>query len=164
MKHVCQINKRLSLCLCITYNHSYDYFIDLIIYIILSSLLGPCSHLLGLHNLGSQIFLKDAPLALGPNFGPSVEFWVRLPLLKTQAHVAIALGTPRGTNTKTPLTMFCQLLWFYGNYVNIVYVKQANLALNPVHKRSQNSMIWCPAKSEPISTPLTRSKCPNPLE
>ena len=60
--------------------------------------------LLGLHNFGSQIFLEDAPLALGPNFGPSVEFWVRLPPLKTQVHAVIALGTPRGTITKTPLT------------------------------------------------------------
>ena len=60
--------------------------------------------LLGLHNLGSQIFLEDVPLALGPNFGPSFEFWVWLPLLKTQVHVVIALGTPRGTITKTPLT------------------------------------------------------------
>jgi hypothetical protein len=60
--------------------------------------------LLRLQNLGSQIFLEDAPLALGPNFGLSVEFWIRLPLLKTQAHVVIALGTPRGTITKTPPT------------------------------------------------------------
>jgi hypothetical protein len=49
--------------------------------------------------------LEDAPLALGLNIGPSVEFWVRLPLLKTQVHVAIVLGTTRGTNTKTPLTL-----------------------------------------------------------
>jgi hypothetical protein len=47
---------------------------------------------------------KNVPLALGPNFGPLVEFWVRLPLLKTQVHVVIALGTPRGIITKTPLT------------------------------------------------------------
>jgi hypothetical protein len=61
--------------------------------------------LLGLHNLGSQLFLEDASLALGPNFGLSVEFWVRLPLLKTQVHVMIALDTPRGTITKTPPTL-----------------------------------------------------------
>ena len=65
--------------------------------------------LLGLQNLSSQIFLEDAPLALGPNFGLSVEFWVRLLLLKTQVHIVIPLGTPRDTITKTPLTMlnFC---------------------------------------------------------
>ncbi len=73
---------------------------------------------LSFHNLGSQLFLlEDAPLALGPNFGPSIEFWVQLPLLKTQAHVAIALGTTHGTSTKTPLILsyvshlFC-VLWF----------------------------------------------------
>jgi hypothetical protein len=67
--------------------------------------------LLGLHNLGSQIFLEDAPLALGPNFGPSVEFWVRLPLLKTQVHVVIALGTPRGIITKKYPSHFWRLHW-----------------------------------------------------
>ena len=68
--------------------------------------------LLGLHNLGSQIFLEDVPLALEPNFGPSVEFWVRFPPLKTQVHIVIALGTPRGTITKTPLTIFkFYVLW-----------------------------------------------------
>ena len=59
---------------------------------------------LGFHNLGSQLFLEDAPLALGPNFGPLVEFWIQLPLLKTQIHVVIALGMTRGINTKTSLT------------------------------------------------------------
>ena len=58
---------------------------------------------LGFHNLGSQIFLEDAPLAFGPNFGPSIEFGFLL-LLKTQVHVVIALGTSRGIVTKTPLT------------------------------------------------------------
>jgi hypothetical protein len=70
----------------------------------LTSLLGLCPILLELHNLSSKIFLEDVLLALGPDFGPSVEFWVRLPLLKTQAHVVIALGTTRGIYTKTPVT------------------------------------------------------------
>ena len=51
-----------------------------------------------------SIFLEDVPLALGPNFGLLVEFWVQLPHLKTQVHVVIALGMPRGNITKTPLT------------------------------------------------------------
>ncbi len=72
--------------------------------IVLSSLFGSCSPYLGFRDFGSQLFLEDAPLALGPNFGPSVEFWVRLPLLKTQVHVVIALDTTRGISTKTPLT------------------------------------------------------------
>ena len=59
---------------------------------------------LGFHSLGSQPLLEDAPLALRLNFGPSVEFWIRLLLLKTQVHVVIALGMTRGTNTKTPPT------------------------------------------------------------
>ena len=59
---------------------------------------------LGFYNLSSQLFLEDASLALGPNFGPSVEFWVRLSLLETQAHVVIALSMTRGANTKIPLT------------------------------------------------------------
>ena len=59
------------------------------------------------YNLGSKLFLEDAPLALRPSFGPSVGFWVRLPLLKIQAHVAIALDMTRGINTKT--------LTFFGN-------------------------------------------------
>jgi hypothetical protein len=65
---------------------------------------------LGFHSLSSQLFLEDAPLALGSNFGPSVEFWVRLPLLKTQVHVVITLGMTNGFSTKTPLT-----------YVNVDY-------------------------------------------
>ena len=35
---------------------------------------------LGFSDFGFWIFLRSVPLALGPNFGPSVEFWVRLPL------------------------------------------------------------------------------------
>ena len=72
--------------------------------ITLTSLLDPCPILFGLHNLGSQIFLEDTPLAFKPDFGPSVEFWVRLPLFKTQVHIMIALSTTRGIITKTPLT------------------------------------------------------------
>ena len=60
--------------------------------------------------LAFNYFLEDAPLALGSNFGPLVEFWVRLPPFKIQVHVVIALGTPRGTITKTPLT-FWRLHW-----------------------------------------------------
>ncbi len=56
---------------------------------------------LGLDSFGFQLFLEDTPLALGPNFGPSVEFWVRLPLHKAQMHVATALGATRGTSTKS---------------------------------------------------------------
>ena len=56
--------------------------------------------LLRLYNFSSQIFLEDVLLALGLNLGPLVEFWVQLPLFKTQVHVVIALGTPRGTITK----------------------------------------------------------------
>jgi hypothetical protein len=78
--------------------------------IVLSSLFGSCSPYLGFHDFGSQLFLEEAPLALGPNFGPSVEFWVRLPLLKTQVHVAIAFGTTRGIGTKTPLTFSCDFI------------------------------------------------------
>ena len=63
------------------------------------------------YNLGSKLFLEDAPLALRPSFGPSVGFWVRLPLLKIQAHVAIALGTTCGINTKTPLTLPNGIWW-----------------------------------------------------
>ena len=74
----------------------------------LTSLLDLCPILLGLHNLGSQIFLKDAPLALGPDFGPLVEFWVQLPLLKTHAYIVIALSTTRGIITKNPFTT-CKL-------------------------------------------------------
>ena len=58
----------------------------------------------GLDSFGFQLFLEDAPLVLGPTFGPSVEFWVQLPLLKTQVHVVIAFGMTHGTSTKTPLT------------------------------------------------------------
>ena len=51
-----------------------------------------------------KIVFGSIPLALGLNSRPSIEFWVRLPPLKTQVHVVIALSTPRGTVTKTPLT------------------------------------------------------------
>ena len=51
-----------------------------------------------------KILFGSIPLALGLNSRPSIEFWVRLPPLKTQVHVVIALSTPRGTVTKTPLT------------------------------------------------------------
>ena len=74
--------------------------------ITLTSLLDPCPILFGLHNFGSQIFLEDAPLALGPDFEPSVEFGVRLPLLKTKVDIVIAFGKTRGIITKTPLTHF----------------------------------------------------------
>ena len=50
-----------------------------------------------------NIFGK-CPTSHWVNFGPSVEFWVRLPRLKTQVHVVITLSTPRGKITKTPLT------------------------------------------------------------
>ena len=59
---------------------------------------------LGLNSFGFQLCLEDAPLALGPTFGPSVEFWVRLPLHKAQVHVVIAFGSTRDIRTKTPLT------------------------------------------------------------
>ena len=73
--------------------------------IVLSSLFGSCAPYLGFCDFGSQLFLEDAPLVLGPNFGPSVEFWVRLPFFKTQVYVAVALSTTRGIDTKTPFTV-----------------------------------------------------------
>ena len=78
--------------------------------IVLSSLFGSYAPYLGFRDFGSQSFLEDASLALGPNSGPSVEFWVQLPLLKIQVYVAIALGTTRGIDTKTPLTNFNAIL------------------------------------------------------
>ena len=59
---------------------------------------------LGFIILALKILFGSIPLALGLNSGPLVEFWVRLPLFKTQVHVVIALGTPCGIITKTPLT------------------------------------------------------------
>ena len=59
---------------------------------------------LGFNSFSFQLCLEDAPLALGPTFGPSVEFWIRLPLHKAQVHIEIALGATCDTSTKTPLT------------------------------------------------------------
>ena len=53
----------------------------------------------------SKTSLESIPLALGPDFRPLVEFWVRLSFLKIQVHVVIAPGTPHGIITKTPLTL-----------------------------------------------------------
>jgi hypothetical protein len=76
---------------------------------------------LGFNSFGFQLCTEAAPLALGPTFGPSVEFWVRLPLHKTQVHVTIALSATRGTSMKTPHTpqlhAIGKEMWIYPTFL-----------------------------------------------